>query len=356
MKILILSSAKIKYMPYVNFCINNLDLSKHDVHFVYWNKDLCEEEIPYKNIALHELRLKHDDDMPKPLKIFNFIKYRKFVLSILNKTDFDLIVIYYVLPAFLIFDKLHSKYKDKYIIDYRDITFERFNFYKKAVHRVISGAKATFISSDAFREFLPDTGKIYTTHNILPETITQTRNFYKNNNLPLKISTWGFFRDTFVNRAFTKSINNDSRFTMFFHGDPKTAGKKLQEYCAEIDSKNISFSGRYNPSDKCKFGYDTDLLYNMFDNDKTKYALSNRFYDGIVFSIPQLCTKDSFMGEMVEKYGIGKQFDPKSPDFANEIYDYYMSLDTDEFNANCKKTLEKVLYEYNEAADFYRNL
>lgn len=356
MKILILSSSKFKYMPYINFCVSNLDLSKHDVHIVYWNKDLQEEEIPYKNITLHELRLKHDDDMPKPLKLLNFFKYRKYVLSLLKKTDFDLIVIYYVLPAFLIFDKLHSKYKDKYIIDYRDITFERFNFYKKAVHRVISGAKATFISSDAFREFLPDTGKIYTTHNIALDTLNHSQYFYKKTNLPLHVSTWGFFRDTFVNRAFTNSICNDYRFTMNFHGNKRSAGKLLEEHCAEIEAKNIFFTGSFSPNDRYDFSKETDLLYNMFDNDKTQYALGNRFYDGIIFSIPQLCTKDSFMGDMVVKYGIGKAFDPKSPNLADEIYEYYKSIEPTEFNNNCKIALEKIMREYNEATDFYRNL
>ena len=45
MKILLAGFAKIKYMPYVNFYLDNIDREKHEVHLVYWNRDLAEEDL-----------------------------------------------------------------------------------------------------------------------------------------------------------------------------------------------------------------------------------------------------------------------------------------------------------------------
>ena len=44
MKILIVGFAKIKYMPYLNVYLENIDRVKNDVHLVYWNRDMKQED------------------------------------------------------------------------------------------------------------------------------------------------------------------------------------------------------------------------------------------------------------------------------------------------------------------------
>ena len=79
--------------------------------------------------------------------------------------------------------------------------------------------------------------------------------------------------------------------------------------------------------------------------------MGNKFYDGLVFRLPLVCTKGSFMGETAEKYGVGIALDPDDPDFADKIYNYYMSLDEKSFSENCDAALRKILEEYNDAAN-----
>ena len=58
MKILLIGFAKLKIMPYMNFYINSIETKVHDVHLLYWNRDLIEENTSkYENITFHELYL-----------------------------------------------------------------------------------------------------------------------------------------------------------------------------------------------------------------------------------------------------------------------------------------------------------
>ena len=45
MKILIMGFSKIKYMPYMNFYLENINADKNDVHLLYWNRDLKPEDV-----------------------------------------------------------------------------------------------------------------------------------------------------------------------------------------------------------------------------------------------------------------------------------------------------------------------
>ena len=40
MKVLIMGFGKIKFMPYLNIYLENIDREKNDVHLLYWNRDL----------------------------------------------------------------------------------------------------------------------------------------------------------------------------------------------------------------------------------------------------------------------------------------------------------------------------
>ena len=55
MRILLVGFAKIKYMPYVNFYLDSIDRERHEVHLIYWNRDLKDEDLSkYEGVTLHE--------------------------------------------------------------------------------------------------------------------------------------------------------------------------------------------------------------------------------------------------------------------------------------------------------------
>ena len=76
MKILVMGFSKIKYMPYMNFYLENIDTSKNDVHLLYWNRDLQQEDTSHlQDVTLHEFKCYQEDDVSKFSKIKSFLKF-----------------------------------------------------------------------------------------------------------------------------------------------------------------------------------------------------------------------------------------------------------------------------------------
>ena len=106
MKILLLGFTKVKFMPYANFYIDNIDLNKNQVSILYWNRDLINEDLSmFSNVKFYEFRQFMEDSIPKKAKIKSFIKYRKFAIKIINKEKFDKIISLHTLPGLLVLDK-----------------------------------------------------------------------------------------------------------------------------------------------------------------------------------------------------------------------------------------------------------
>ena len=110
--------------------------------------------------------------------------------------------------------------------------------------------------------------------------------------------------------------------------------------------KNVSFTGSYCNTNKGKILEKADILNNSYTMKLgTKYALSNKFYDGIIYHIPQLVECDCYKAELLKKYPIGIGLDINDEYFAEKLYRYYNNINENEFNKTCEKLLEEILSE-----------
>ena len=76
MKILIMGFSKLKYMPYINFYLDNIDCENNNIHVLYWNRDCkSEDKSKYHSVIFHEFSSFQEDDVIKSKKICNFVKY-----------------------------------------------------------------------------------------------------------------------------------------------------------------------------------------------------------------------------------------------------------------------------------------
>ena len=196
-KLLIIGFTKIAYMPYLNFYLQALEAIPAEIHVVTWRRD-AEKDIKLQNvkIVVHEFSQEQKDEVAKISKVGSFIKYRIFVTDLLSKGCFDRVVVLHTLPAVLIADKLLREYRGRFILDYRDYTYESFTPFKNIVGKLAMASYATFVSSDAFRETLPKLDKVYTSHNLLLDSLKH-RCAVKEIGLaerPVRIAFWGFIR------------------------------------------------------------------------------------------------------------------------------------------------------------------
>ncbi len=352
MKILILGFSKIKYMPYMNFYLDNLNREKHEIHIVYWNRDLQEENLEkVQDLQLHEFRVYQQDESGKFSKISSFFKYRKFVNRLLKKEKFDLIFVLHTMPGILLAGKL-KKYKDRFIFDYRDSTYESFPPFKWRLGKIVKNSKMTFVSSDAFRRFLPKSckEKIYTSHNLLMDSLDH-REEQEKNGIPskkIRMAFWGFIRNEDVNLKIIDKVGNDDRFELHYYGREQQTALNLKQYVANNQLQNIFFHGEYKPEDRYEFVRSTDIIHNIYSpkDANMMLAMGNKYYDGIIFRVPQVCMEGSFMGEQVEKNQVGITLNPQDKDFAEKLIAYLKSIDKSIFKINCDNALRKVIAEY----------
>lgn len=357
MKILLLGFAKIKYMPYMHFYLNQMDTRQHEVHLLYWNRDCVPEEQP-SNVICHEFLYSMEDDIPKRRKVSGFCRYREFAIRLLRQEKFDMIVVMHSLPGVLLHRYLRSNYRGKYIFDYRDETYEGFPPYRSVIHKLVSGAYATFVSSDGFRTLLPEEKNIYTSHNVISDANVHRRESLFRENGPLRIAFWGYIRHEKLNRTLIQRISDDSRFELHFYGREQGIARNLKEYAAKIGAQNVFFHGAYEPGDQDGFADQTDLLHNIYANDEKpnqKLAMTNKYYDGLVYRLPQLCMKESYMGCRIETDGLGLACDPEEHDFTDKVWEYYHSLDLSVFSCCCDERLNQVIKEYEKGRSVILN-
>ncbi len=361
MKILIVGFAKIKYMPYINFYLDNIDREKNDVHIIYWNRDLQEENLDsLKGITLHEFKNYQEDDVAKISKITGFKKFRKFAKDIIKKEKFDFVFILHSLPGVLLYDVLKKQFKNKYIYDYRDSTYEGFLPYKKIIGGLVKNSYCTFVSSDAFRVYLPEEHKekIFTSHNLLVDSLNHRddKEKYGVSSEKIRIAFWGFIRHEEINLEIIKKISKDSRFELHYYGREQKIALNLKKFVTDNDIKNVFFHGEYKPEDRYEFVKNTDIIHNIYKDANMMLAMGNKYYDGAIFRIPQICMEDSFMGETAVKAGIGFECDPYKESFTEDIYRYFISLEKEKFDQSCDNEVNRFMTEYETGCKTIKNI
>lgn len=359
MRVLFLGFTKIKYLPYMHFYLDQIDSEKNDVHLVYWDRDeAVDSEVP-ADVHLHCYKKAMNDSWALSKKLLPIYGFGKFAKQIIHDIKPDFLFVLHSTTAITIYSLLCKEYKAKYIFDFRDLTYERFGFYKKMVANVICNSAASFTSSDGFREFLPDTDKLYTSHNLLNETLKLHEEYFNNNcaneDRPITIAFWGMLRHLEYNIKVIEKLGNDPRFELHYYGRCDDEFRQLFEEC-KTKYKNIFYHGEYLPSERNEFAKNTDLIHNLYsNNDATMpHAMGNKFYDGLIYYIPLLSQRDSFMGRMCSKYQVGLECDPTEDSFADDIYNYYRTLDREQFNEHCDIALSDIMEQVKTGEEIVR--
>ena len=173
------------------------------------------------------------------------------------------------------------------------------------------------------------------------------RDFTKTRASRIRIAFWGLLRHTKLNKVIIDRLSNDERFELHYYGREQATGKILREYVKEINAHNIYFHGEYLPIERYEFVKNTDIIHNIYHDTNMLLAMGNKYYDGIIFRIPQICMPNSQMAKMCYDYEIGCAIDPNKENFADLLYSYYCQLNKFQFYKACDAELSRVLSEYN---------
>lgn len=327
--------------PYLNSYIKQLDAKNVQYDVLFWNRSNEKFCLPdnyiYCNIASLE-------EQWKVTKLLDFIRFRFWLTKRLRQRKYEKLIILSTLSGMIIPDVL-LKYGGKYFFDIRDYSYESHRIFYAIEKRIIDRSFVTAISSPGFQNFLPEHGYVIA-HNFQRDEL-----LFQNNMLHKKIRgdtlnlVWnGTMRYFEHQKKIIDRLANDSRFAIYYHG----AGPELEQYrayCHSIDAENVFFTGKYDNADKVKLLKHADIINNSYWLEKEaeiRFAISNRFYDGLIYRIPQLVETGTYKTEICQKYGIGIGLDPSQDDFADLLYDWYFGIDEVRFNTECALMMRKV--------------
>lgn len=324
--------------PYMNIYTNQLEKEGAQYDVLFWNRSGEKMQLSPNYKACE---IPSEEEQSVIFKFFDFMRFRKWLKRQLKNGNYDKIFVLSTLSGMLICDLLR-KYKKKYFFDIRDYSYENIKLFYLIEKRVIENSFATSISSPGFENFLPKCNYIIA-HNIqlveldTPYTAFPTKEGKKVINIVWN-GTMRYFKHQ---KKIIDKLVNDERFALYYHG----AGPELSqymEYCDTIGAKNIFFTGRYNNSDKALLLENADIINNSYwieKENEVMYAISNRFYDGLIYKIPQLSESGTYKAGLCEKYGIGIGIDPEEDGFADHLYNWYKGLDRNEFHIGCETLL-----------------
>lgn len=147
---------KIAYMPYMNFYLDTLKEQDIQFELIYWDRDgKPDAEVPQRISKAYKFEEHLEEQLPFKKKLKYFAKYRRFALNVLKNNSYDRIIVLHTTPGLTLLDYLVRKYKGRYLLDFRDVSYEYIPVYRKLVGILSKNSAVTFVSSNAFREFFP---------------------------------------------------------------------------------------------------------------------------------------------------------------------------------------------------------
>jgi len=139
-----------------------------------------------------------------------------------------------------------------------------------------------------------------------------------------------------------------------YKDDPKTEihihGKGQYQHVVEEYAKkytNITYFGPYNAFTDTQRIYESlDIIYLVYDIDQVslnnRLALPNKLYECMYYKVPLMCSKNTYLEEMVMEHGVGVSVEYKLPGEIRNGVDFLMK-NADQMEAHFA-TLPENLY------------
>lgn len=335
----------LKYCPYISRYIERLDKLNSEYCVLFWNRSGVTLDLPNNYFYYAK---SSDLNNGKIQKMLDFIRFRKWVLGKIKDISPNKIIALSTLTGVLLGSKLY-KNRVPYVFDIRDYSYEHIRLFYQIEKKVISHSHFTAISSKGFKEFLPVHDYVIA-HNFNRNDIKNNAKFSRFEK-PIRFVWNGVIRYFEYQKQYLDALKNDERFEIIFHGD----GPQLElykEYCQDNKFENVIFTGSYCNEEKADLLKDAGILNNCYGyvenaGNKLKYAVSNRFYDGMIYHIPQLVEPDGYKPRWAKQAKVGESF-VVDQNFADRLYNYYININAEEFDLACDSIMKDVLCEDDE--------
>jgi len=273
--------------------------------------------------------------------IRGYFEYRCFLLNHLKANEYTFFIVLTMQMGILIKQYLKGK---KYLLDIRDYSHENNPVYKILAKRIVKDSVVVAISSDGFRQWLPNDREYILSHNTsLPTSHNGdvSPKFKCDKVIISYIGAVGYYD---ANILIIKAVARCPQIELRFIGSG-TCENELQAYCLKEEISNVKFSGRYLPAQKKVFYEETDFVLACYGKKTLveRTSIPNKLYESCTLGRPIIVNSGTFLAETVKEYGLGIVVD------LDEIGDLHSMLlayaDVEvyrQYLLNCELFLEKV--------------
>lgn len=341
MNICFISMTNMFLCPYIKKYISCIDGEKK-IDLIYWNRHQISENLSEFNKS-YSFNLKINENSNFFQKIIGIIKFKKFCINVIKKNKYEKLIFLHNYIPILMCCFLRKKYRNNYIIDIRDYSFENNSVFYWLEKKVIQNSGLAVISSEGYKEFLPKYQYILC-HNdpqINEMEISKLRNRKCKKDKPIQISFIGLVRFYEQNKKLLDTFGNDQRFVLAYYGQNS---ERLEKYASERGITNVIFKGRFDAEETVNFYENTDIINNYYGNNTPvlEYALSNKLYYAATFYIPILVCTNTYMEKMARKNAFAIELEENKQNCVEEFYDTYINLDRKKLKEGCDNFLSQV--------------
>lgn len=346
MKVGLILPGNIWFSPYVKIYTKMLDEMKVSYDLISWNRDGKDQKIGYQYESKAKLK-------GRLSKILPYLGYAKYIKKIVKTNQYDRLIVFGPQIAIFLSRFLSKRYKGKFLFDYRDLSIEQKSFLKRPFKNVLVNSYANVISSPGFKRCLPEDVHYLLSHNFDIDLVKRAlagEIESKDAAANISVLTIGGIRDYSSNIDVVKALANKEGFQLHFVGKGGAA-QRIQEYVEENKIQNVDFEGFYPKEKEAQYIQDATFLnifYPKIISHET--ALSNRFYNSLIYKKPMIVTSNSIQGDYVEKYQLGLSLDDCT-DLDVKIKSFLNSFDKVSFEARCDELLSMFLKDYDEVYD-----
>lgn len=301
MKIALICGGNLWFLPFLNNYTSILEDANIDYTIISWNRDGSDP-----NIGI-QYNKKSDLTKSKISKLFDFIGFCSFVKGVLKNGEFDKLIVFNPQFALFINQTLRSKYKGRYIMDFRDLSIEQKPILDNIFSSILGNSWTNVISSPGFINCLKGKHDFIINHNFncSKELMEDLDNMVEWESAPINVLTIGGIRDFESNSQIIKALSNRKGFKLSFVGKGYAA-KPLEDFAKQIGCNNITFEGFYPKTMEKSYILGTTWMNIFYPRRKSHdTALSNRFYSSLIFKRPMIVTANTVQGNYVEEYNLG---------------------------------------------------
>lgn len=336
MKIALVCSANLDYMPYTRQYIEHFESRgvKYDV--INWDRLQIDQKSEYTY---------RDKKKDHRRNYFDYIRYSNFIKEIISRNKYDRIIVFSLQLGFFLRKLLLEKYNSRSILDIRDYNkIAKYYDFK----RIIKNTHYTVISSRGFLEWLIRQDNVIINHNTNITCYDKDIPVNSHKEETTELSYIGAIRDSETQIKLISELTNRKDIILSYHGEgEEEETKRIIDYVRANNIKNILITGKYQVNEE-KYLYDKADIVNIIIpvNDKnSKTLLPNRLYNAVFFGKPVVTLKGNYVASVIEQFGLGLVIN--SIEEAEKIVSYFHNYDYQAYLKNRNSFLDKVIEENN---------